>query len=189
MHRREHAEFVHGVAMKPLRDDRVVKAVSDSRIILVTPRASVAQRKRVEKVANRANWEMNHTFGIYCATEKSNDELQIHALIGCENYRAVALLIFERRSNVWSAHWGEDGKLHDQSLIADAGPRWTIGVIWVLKKCRRRGIALKLLEEVTLYTKVPTLDLVWYCPLSPDGEKLVKRLCPTKFFGVGSPTT
>jgi hypothetical protein len=108
-HRREHDEFVNGVAAKPLNDDRVLFQDSTLRVTLVSPVASLTQRRRVERIARRANWETEYDFGIYGATEACNLEFCIHSLVGHRNGRAVTLLLVERRPHVWVAKWASDG--------------------------------------------------------------------------------
>jgi GNAT superfamily N-acetyltransferase len=173
---------MHGVAAKPLRSDCVVYADDAVRITLVGPDAPLVQRRRVEKIAGRANWEMRYGFGIYGAAEKGNTELEIHAFVGCRNERAVALVIFERRSHVWVARWDENAEPCDPTKVENAGPKWTVGFIWVLARYRRQGIALRLLEQASRYTRVPVSDLGWYPPLSSGGKALARRICPLQFF-------
>jgi hypothetical protein len=181
-HRREHDEFIHGIAAKPLRSDSVVFGDGVLRITLVRPGAPIAQRKRVERIGRRANWETEYDFGVYGATEAGNLELDIHALVGHRNDRAIALLIFERRSRVWISHWGPDAAPCDAIRVENSGPRWTVGFVWVLAKYRRRGVALKLLEQASRHTHVPLSDLGWYTPFSDAGKALAKHLCPGQFY-------
>ena len=136
-HRREHDEFVHGVAAKPLRGDQVVFDDVELRITLVGPSAPLAQRKRVEKAGRRANWETEYDSGVYGATEECNLEFDVHALLASRNARVVALLIFERRSHVWIAGWDQNGEPSGAVRIEGSGPRWTVTFIWVLAKRRR----------------------------------------------------
>lgn len=178
IHRREHREFLRGVAAKPLKSDCVVSHEDALRITLVKPDGPLIQRERIEKVARRANLEMEYSFGIYGANEKCNTELEIHALIGYRKDRAVTLLIFERRAHVWVASWGEDGEPCHATKIENAKLKWTIGFIWVLPKHRRQGIALKLLEQASRYTQIPLSELGWYTPLSAAGGALARHCCP-----------
>lgn len=183
-HRREHEEFVKGVAIKPLKDDVVLLEDSALRITLVPPDASLNQRRRVERIARRANWETEYDFGIYSATESCNTELNIHALIGSRSGRAVALVLVERRGRVWTARWTAEGDVCDVTQVENTSRRWTIGFVWTLAQCRRQGVARKMIEQASAFTGVPVSELGWYTPFTDQGKALARRLCPSRFYVV-----
>ncbi len=180
-HKREHDEFVNGVAARPMKDDLILVDDSTLYITLVAPTSSLNQRRRVERVARRANWETHYDFGIYGATESCNLEFNTHALVGSRMGRAVSLMLIERREHVWSAKWEPEGGIGDVIEIGNSEPRWTVAFVWTLAKCRRQGLARKMITEASKFTGVPESELGWYTPFTDSGRALAKRVCPDRF--------
>jgi len=180
-HKREHDLFVNGVPARPLRDDRIVFQDPTLRITLVSPFSSLIQRRRVERIARRANWETQYDFPLYGATE-ANAEFNTHALIGHRNDRAVALLLIERRSRVWVSKWANNDDFDEPTRIESDGPRWTIGFAWVLGRYRRQGLAHRMITEASKFARVPVNELGWYTPFTDAGKALARRVCPDYFF-------
>jgi ribosomal protein S18 acetylase RimI-like enzyme len=103
----------------------------------------------------------------------------------------IALLLLTRRSYVWAARWnpeasaGDDLRRRDivdvQPLVPLA-PYWTVDFAWVLPAFRRPGIGRILLQEASRFTRTPAADLAWRTPFSAAGQKLVRSLCPERFY-------
>jgi GNAT superfamily N-acetyltransferase len=173
-HRREHDEFVHGVSAKPLRDECIIFQDSTLRITVVSPFSSLIQRRRVERIARRANRETQYDFGLYGATEAGNRELDTHALVGHRNDRAIALLFIQRGTRVWVAKWASNGDFDEPTWIESDGPRWTIGFVWVLGRYRRQGLAQQMITEAAKFARLPVNALGWYTPFTDAGKALAR---------------
>jgi len=178
-HRAYHDPIANGVSGAPVKSDKVIWNGLGDRITVVTGNSRLPQRIRAQKVGKVANAEMHHTGGIYCATEWPDDR-DIHLFLYYVRNRIVGLAIFERRRHLWLGTWTNKVGYQTKELEECPGI-WSLGILWVHKKHRRRGIARRLFEEGIAHLGVDRRSVGFYEPFSTDGEAFVRSLCPLEF--------
>jgi ribosomal protein S18 acetylase RimI-like enzyme len=173
-----------GIHAKPLKDDEVVHSYADLRVVLVRPPASVWQRKRIQALARRANWEMHYDFGIYDPLASTTCELDVHALLGYVGAWGIALLLLARRCRVLVAAWSDADppRIGNAEVVETDVGRWTIDFLWVSPQFRGRGIAGTLIREASRFTGVKVTELAWNAPFSESARRLVRRLSPERLY-------
>jgi len=178
-HRDYHDPIANGVPRPPVKSDKVVWKALGDRITVVTGHSPLPQRRRAEKAGQVANAEMHHTGGIYCAME-APDERDIHLFLYYVRNRIVGLAIFERRRHVWLGTWSTEAEPQPKKLDDSRGI-WSLTILWVHMKHRRRGIARRLFEAGIKHLAVDRRSIGFYTPFSEDGEAFVRSLYPLEF--------
>jgi len=168
---------VNGAPLGALEDERVVWAKAGDFILLVTDSSSEKARELAQDVSRCANREICNVGGIYRVCDPP-DERRVHIFLYVCSSRAVGMCLIERRSKVWRCTWNAN----DVPICVEQGSMWSVGVIWVLKKHRRTGIAHALFKEVKRVLNLGEDDIGWYTPFSEEGKTFVRRHCPTHYF-------
>lgn len=180
----KHEEYcdliVSGPSTRSVEDAHIIWHKGDDQIILITDSSTGTLKQIAHDLSTCANKEMRHDGGIYHSCEPP-DERQIHLFVYARACRGIGLLIFEQRSDVWRCLWGGDTKPVCEYTLG-LSPMWSVGLIWIQEQFRGAGLARQLLGEAQRFLKLSSGEFGWYTPFTPDGEALVRRLCPTEFF-------
>jgi GNAT superfamily N-acetyltransferase len=159
------------------RYDTVVARVGERRLVAVTARAPIAQRRRAERVARFV--AVSGGFGVSFHAVHPPDLSQRHAFVLIEGQWAVGYALFEVVPYTLATTWVKlDALTPGQSLRLLPPQRWALGPIWVAPEKRRQGIASWLIHTASTYVAVALHDLAWASPFSESGERLARRLYP-----------
>lgn len=159
------------------RYDTVIARVGARRLVVVTARAPLAQRRRAEGVARAI--AASGVFGISFHAVHPPDITRRHTFVLIERQRAVGYVLFERVPHSRATTWVElDALTPGQSLPLLPMQRWALGPIWVAPEKRRRGIGSWLAHTGSAYVGVALHELAWAGPFSKAGERLARRLYP-----------
>jgi hypothetical protein len=85
----------------------------------------------------------------------------------------------------WRFRWTREGLVELVDHSAVTGDRLTVARVWVAKTHRQKRLARRLVELGATALGTSPADLGWVIPLSGDGRKLVRSLCPVEWLGRG----
>ena len=179
-----HSKFceliINGPRIGTLEGARVIWAIADEQILLVSDISPEEQRKLAHDVSICANREMNYDGGIYHYYDQPDERQRQIFLYGRASH-VVAMCLIERRTTVWRCTWN-----CNEPTICDELPNktamWSVSFIWVHKQNRKKGIAYALFNEAKRVLNLSDDDIGWYTPFSEEGKSFVRRLYPTHFF-------
>ncbi len=180
-HRSFHAETVNGLRARSIKTDSVIFAEGNLRITVVSPFSPIAQRRRAERVAVLANRETPFDFAAYDASEPP-DERDVHVFLVYERDRAIGLLVVEKCRRVCRCSWPEWEANEKPEELSDHPPIWTVCMLWVLARHRRRGLATALLQAGARHVGADVESMAWYPPFTEPGEALARACCPRTFY-------
>ena len=179
-HKKYHDKVVNGLYAPRIKSDKIAWEKGDYRITVVNYFSSHAQKKRAEKVGRLAHKDTPFDFIPYHSKEPL-DERNVHIFLLYRKNRAIGLLILERRNYVQKFTWREYENAEGRELL-QAEPIWSIGLVWIHRKHRKRGLGSQLVQVAASYFDIDVQSIGWYTPFTDDGEKFVKSLCPQFFF-------
>ncbi len=156
-HKVYHDRIVNGIPARHLKNDCQIWEKLEGRITVVTSRSPISQRKRAQAVASIANLETHYNGGIYNAHEEPDDR-DIHLFLYYKRKRIIGLIVLEKRQTVWRCRWQDDALPVCEQLV-EHDPMWSIIVIWVQIKHRRRGIGRTLFDEALKYLGLSHQDV------------------------------
>lgn len=179
-HRTYHDMAVNGVPSRSYKTDRVIWKDGNARLLVVRHRvAPIRERARAEYVAMLANREMRFDCAAYHARD-SDGGRDPHVFLLDVDGRFVGFLVVERCEHVQRFTWDQ----YDQptgGVLPQGDPVWTICMVWVHRKHRRRGIGSTLVAKATEFLGVSATDIGWYTPFTESGRALARRMCPESF--------
>jgi len=178
-HRKYHDEVVNGPVRPPARDDLTVWRDGPFRITAVNAHSSLTQRRRAECAAAVAGRDAHGAAAAYSATEPP-DEREAHRFLLYSARRLIGLLVVEKRKPWRRCSWAQHERGEGQEL-ADQNPIWTVGLVWVNRHHRRRGLALRLIAEAARHLGLGPQELGWSAPPPGPGRLLLRKVCPESF--------
>jgi ribosomal protein S18 acetylase RimI-like enzyme len=179
-HKAYHDEVVNGLRASRVRSDHVIWEQNDERITVVNFQSPVTQKRRAERISSLAHCDTNYDFAPYSSGE-TLDARNVHLFLGYVADRGISLLLVEKRSHVWEYTWEEYEK-HEAQQLCDHVPIWSVGFVWVHRGHRRRGWARRLAKQAARLFAVDIQSFGWRTPFSDDGEAMVRRFCPDRFY-------
>ncbi len=180
LHKKRHDEAVNGIKARSVKSDRTIWNHNDYRINVLNQWSPKTQRNRAQKVAILGKRDGGYDFPSYTA-EEPFDEKDVHVFLLHYKSRAVGILVFSYRSHISIYDWEKNNKLEQ---ISGHSPLWTVDFVWVLKKHRRKNLAVTLISEAAKYFDIKIENVAWYPPISENGKELSKSMFP-KFMYVG----
>ena len=178
-HRRYHDRIVNGVYARKIKSDKIIHDENECRITVVNYLSPIAQKVRAEKTGIVALRDTPFDFAPYHSCEQL-DERNVHIFLYNKKNRIVGFLLVERKKHVLKLTWEEYRKAGGKE-IPEAEPIWSIGLVWVHKKCRQLGLGTQLVKASSNYLDIELKTIGWYIPFTDEGEKLAKSLCPESF--------
>jgi ribosomal protein S18 acetylase RimI-like enzyme len=150
-------------------DERIdgPKTAMSSGLYLVSSSSNICTRKLAAQAAIHAKRDAGYDFPAYTVDEQ-NAEDQPLALIAVAQERVVGLIVTSYRV---CQHRTTVAGLSEPTLsIEDVPPssRRAIEMIWVLKKCRRAGLARRLVTEVCRSLQVSLKEVAHVTPFTDD---------------------
>lgn len=179
-HKKYHDKTVNGIYVHKIDSDKTLWEKEDFRITIVNHLSPIVQKKRAEKVGLIANIDTQFDFAPYHHKEPP-DKRNVNLFLLHRKNRIVGLLIVERRDFAQRVTWQEYVNAGGNG-VSKANPIWSIGLVWVHRKYRRLGLGSKLVQIVASSFDIEINSMGWYTPLTDDGKKLVKMLCPNFFY-------
>jgi hypothetical protein len=178
-HRKYHDEFFNGVKANSLKSDLVAGNIDGFKIILVSPKSSLQQRKRAERIAFRGKIDTHFDFASYHA----NDTEQIYSplvFIGITNNRAIAFLVLRKTKRTAKVTWEHYDKEDRDAIPLLPDERWGVSMAWTLENKRRKGFAGQLLKATSNYIGNSILEMAWFTPFTESGYLLAKTTSPNE---------
>jgi len=180
-HKKYHDTIVNGLPCHRLKSDLVIWEERDYRITVVIHATSpVAQRKRAEDAGRLANKDTRYDFPPY-DSGKALDKRDVHIFLLFFKNRIVGFLIIDRRETIWKYTW-EQYKSHEELDPISHPPIWSVGLVWIHRRHRRKGLGQRLISEAMSFGGIHIDSLGWYTPFTELGEALVKKICPDFFY-------
>lgn len=180
VHRKYHDRVMNGVYALKAKSDKILLEKDDYRITVVNFFSPLVQRKRAEEAGRVAHKDTPFDFTPYNSEERL-DERNVHIFLLYRKNRIIGLLLVERREYIQKFTWKEyenaDGK-----KLPKADPIWSIGLVWVHQKHRKKGIGSQLVQVAALYFKIEIQSIGWYTPFVDNGKQLAKSICPEYFY-------
>ena len=179
-HKKYHDKVVNGLYAPRIKSDKIVWEKGDYRITIINYFSPHAQKKRAEKVGLLAHRDTPFDFASY-HSEEPLDERNVHVFLLYRKNRIIGLLTVERRNYVQKFTWKEYKNAGGQEL-SKAEPIWSIGLVWIHRKYRKRGLGSQLVQIAASYFDIDVQSIGWDTPFTDDGERFVRSLCPNSFF-------
>ncbi len=183
-------DWLKALSLKPQPDDRVVARRRATEVLLIIHR--VDTRKRRSRGYLITWWhrkDLGYGSKLHDPTDQST-EIDYHVFIARQDGMGVGALLAARAQYgaAW-LRWNRPGSkpAHRPITIQPAEkPTWKFGFIGVLATRRKRGIAKLLLSTASEYFNTEICGFAWGLPFKPDGEALVRRLCPRGFWSLAN---
>jgi hypothetical protein len=180
VHRIFHDKVVNGVYSRKIKSDKILWEKGDYRITVVNYFSPIAQKRRAEEAGLLAHGDMPFDFAPY-NSKNDLDKRNIHLFLLSRKIRIIGLLILNKRAYVQKFTWQEYEDAGSEALPKDE-TIWSIGLVWVHRKYRKRGLGSQLVQVAASYFNIKAQSIGWYTPFTGDGEKLAKSLCPKSFY-------
>jgi len=178
-HRKFHDEFINGVKANSLKSDKVISNLDDLKIILVSPKSSLQQRKRAERIAQRGKIDTHFDFASYYANDIEQRDFPL-VFIGIANNRAITFLVLRKTKITAKVTWEYYNKKDRENIPLLPDDRWGIFMIWTLENKRRKGHARQLINVVSDFVGNPVLEMAWFTPFTEFGHTLAKTVSPNE---------
>ena len=178
-------DWVKALSMKPQPDDQVIARRPGIEILLV--RHHDATRKRRSRAYLITWWHRkDFYYGKLHDPTVTTTDIDYHVFIARQNELGVGALLVARVQHGASwLKWNRPGskRPHEPKKRQPRNrPAWKFAFIGVLATRRKRGIARLLLDTAATHFGTKICEVAWGLPFQPDGEKLVRRLCPGGFW-------
>tara|TARA_B100000315_G_scaffold214301_1_gene212769 strand:+ start:2678 stop:3265 length:588 start_codon:yes stop_codon:yes gene_type:complete len=179
-HKIYHDKIVNGIYARRIKSDKIAWENSDYRITVVNYYSPSTQKKRADKAGRAAHEDTPFDFAPYDWNEPL-DERNVHIFLLYKKNRIVGFLIVEKRCYTQKYTW-EDYKKVAGNELQKRKPIWSIGLVWVHRKHRKRGMGKQLVKVIASFFKIKIQSIGWYSPFTDDGKNLVKSLRPEFFY-------
>jgi hypothetical protein len=178
-HRKHHDQFVNGVRVNVLKSDNVIFNSGEIKIIVVSPKSSLQQRKRAETIALRAKRDTSFDFASYHSDETQEKDSPL-VFIGTIKNRAIAMLVFRKTTKTAKVTWElyESKEIENIPLLPDV--RWKIAMIWTLGSKRQKGYAKQLVNIAAEYVGNSVSEIAWSTPFTKFGLPFAKTITPNE---------
>lgn len=181
LHENYHDEMVKGVPLSTTKEMEVIWEDRGSLIFVVNFSSPFPQKKIAEKVGIIANRDTPYDISPYSAGE-IRDDRDVHIFLYHKENRIIGYLLIEKRTNIWKCSW-EQYEKQQPSVVSDIPFLWTVGLVWVHRGHRHKGIAMTLIKEASNYFKLKLKDFGWYAPpITESGEAMLRKILPEGYF-------
>lgn len=175
---------MNGFPSPGLKRDVVILTEGSMRVLLVVHAiAPMNQKRRAERVVQLANLETRYGWASYHASD-SIDTRCPHVFLLELDKRLVGFVIAEEREHGHRLSWDEYDGLRRAIELEKIDPVWSICMLWVHRKHRRRGLATLLVKKAIDHLDVSIDDVGWYTPFTETGRAIAQKLCPESFLTV-----
>lgn len=178
-HQLHHDKVVNGVRFSLSDSTLVAWQTGEDRVVVVTPRSSVSERKLAEDVAMKARLDMDYDFAAFHAGEPWNDR-EVHMFLYERGDRVVGYARFERVIHARSYTWMEYANRTHECLPKHQA-MWSVGRLWVNRNYRHKGIAKQLVIESARSLDANLKTIGWQDPFSADAIYFLRSLYPDHF--------
>jgi GNAT superfamily N-acetyltransferase len=184
--RKRPRDWQRALSLTPQPKDRIVARRGRTEILLVIHREDTRKRRsRGYLVTWWHRKDLRYGAKLHDPADTST-EIDYHVFIARQDGMGVGALLAARAQygGIW-LQWKRPGSKqpHQPARRQPASkPRWKFGFIGVLATRRKRGIAKLLLNTAAKYFGTEVCAVAWGLPFQPDGEALVRRLCPRGFW-------
>lgn len=166
------------------RDSVVARRGRTEILLIIHAKDSREQRSR----AYRISWwhRKDLGYGKLHDAEDTSTEIDYHVFIARQDEMGVGSLLVARARNrpTW-CEWNRSGSKPPHrpgKRQPQKDPTWKFAFVGVLPTRRRHGLARLLIETASKHFGVKVCECAWGLPFQPDGEALVRRLCPKGFW-------
>ena len=179
MNKLKNDDFENGLLTSIFDSEKVIWSQNGNRTIIVDTLSPDQEKVRARKTGQIANREMQHDGGIYHESDPS-DSRDIHIYLYISHNRIVGLSIFEKRDHVCNYTWKKvDERI--QKELKQQNPIWSLGLIWIHKNSRKRGIAKNLFKAALAHLKTQINEVGLYTPFSKKGEAWARAMFKKEF--------
>lgn len=180
-HLKFHEEYSRGPHVPEVEVLATIAAKGSLRLVVVNNSISCEIRQAVAQVVFVAQRCMDYPFG-YCGVSEPDDRY-LYALT--DGTQIVGMVITSYDDYFRKLIWNSDGRYQniDSEIASHTRPKITR--VWLAANYRHLGLAQWLIKEVATDLDCGISSFGWEMPFTESGEKLVKLLCPTGFFGCG----
>ncbi len=175
-----HDHFLNGIEIRNIEEYQNFKINDNLTIIIINQLIQNEKRKIAEDLAKFPMDETIYSGLPYSASEPI-DERDVHAILLVKDFRAIGLLVIEKRSEIWLTSW-EDFYKGQVTRLKEHKPIWSISMIWIANSHRRQGYCILLVKKALSHFKTDLKNIGWYTPFTKDGEMFVKSICPNEFY-------
>ncbi len=91
------------------------------------------------------------------------------------------MLLTQTMLDVWQLTWDQYDNETEVMKIAEASGRRGCGFLWVLKRCRGKGLARIMADIAVARSGFPKEEFPWLNPFTKLGEGFVRNYCPQQF--------
>lgn len=179
-HRIFHDKVVNGVYARKIKSDKICWEKGDFRITVVNYFSPIAQKRRAEEAGLLAHRDTLFDFAPY-HSKNDLDKQNVHLFLLSRKNRIIGLLKLGKRAHIQRFTWKEYENAGGEE-IPKGEAIWSIGLVWVHRKYRKRGLGSQLVQVAASYFNIEAQSIGWYTPFTSDGEKLAKSLCPKSFY-------
>jgi hypothetical protein len=183
-HRKYHDQFVNGVKVSILKSDNVIFNSGEFKIIVVSPKSSLQQRKRAETIALRAKRDTDFDFASYHSDETKEKDSPL-VFIGIIKNRAIAMLVFRKTQKTAKVTWELYQSKDRENIPLLTDVRWKIAMIWILENKRRKGYARQLINIAAEYVGNSVSEIAWSTPFTELGYPLAQTIAPNEVILTG----
>ena len=148
----------------------------------VTHRSEMALQLLAQAAASEAHYETEYDFTSFSAEKTEHDEHETIAAIYVKGGRVCALIVSRKRECHWKARLQDIAEHRPNAEAIQTHKRRAVDMIWVLKNCRRQGIAKRIVRAMAEHCKVSVEDLAHLTPLSTDAINLWHSLRLTTIY-------
>jgi|GEM_PF-2149274 len=169
----------NGLLTSRFESENIIWKQKNKRIVAVDNLSPNQERIRARQIGQIANRELHHDGEVYHEIDPP-DYRDIHLYLYISDRRVIGLSIFEKRDCVWNYTWGEyDNKIHKDPI--QQTPIWSLGLIWLHKNYRKRGIATQLFETGIAHLGTGINETGVYTPFSEEGENWARAVFKNEF--------
>lgn len=182
IHARLHDEYLNGPILAAVESLPRLSMLENLCVVVLNRDTPENVRRELAYIANVARRTTPSYPAGYDGTIGQANE---HLFLAAHGTRVVCMVMSGLADHFWRFCWREDGAVKMAADAAMIGDRVTIARVWVAKAYRQRGFAGRLVRIAAAELNVGMPDLGWILPLSENGRKLVRSLCPHEWFGCG----
>lgn len=181
-HKKYHDEMINGVLVSPTGHEQICWQKKDIQITVVNSHSNITQKELAEKIGIIANRDAKYDFQPYSATE-TVDERNVHIFLFHQKDRIVGFLLLEKQTQIWHYTWQKYDQQEQPVEVFNIQFLWSVGLVWVNRQCRQKGIAKQLIYEAAQFFDIEIKDLGWYAPpITESGEAMLRQLLPEGFY-------
>lgn len=175
-----HAAWRDGPACPPLPSDEIVGQMRAAQFLFANGISHPTQRLRAARLISYANLrDLHYTGPQYEPDEPTTSQTSV--ILTRIGERAVAFALLRRQSSLWRYTWEQYDNHAPLPPLSSPEVRWSVEIIWVHERWRRRRIGKALLIIGASRLETPVDEFAWGAPLQPGAAALVRQLCP---FGI-----